>query len=448
VALQLHRFPGAETASVTSNAVPLPQGWALPGSIDSIRLLVGGVEVAAHVAGLFGKHADGTIRSVLLQTAITPALSAQGASLSIGAVRTKTRPALAALPAVNTVGVLLPGDVDYLISTQVVGPTVSRSQANLGPPSIRAYEAKYDQFQQYHWNIEGDAWSGNYYDRALAYFAFWVRTGNATYYERGARIAVNYRRTYLEANNYGATEWWTQLEGLAVHYWLTGDPRSREAVYKTAENLHRSRGGDRMANTQNHPWMDSRVQSKVLGGKVLAHQLDAPPFGAVQDWKLGARSDLDIVLSSQAADGAFRWSAICGQSSNFMTGMLLSVLVSYTATIEDDPTVETAVIRAASFLRDSQWLPTDKAFRYYSGTCATGGPYAAPDLNGFFLEPLGWLAYRTQDRRWIELADEVLEGAVERTFMNGSKQFNQAYKLSWRYLWYRELLQTWPDVRG
>ena len=175
VQLQLHRFAGAEQATVTSNAIPLPPGWAWPASIDSISIRVGGAEVPIYAEALFGKHKDGSLRSVLVQAAVTPAMSSVGATLVIGALRSSSRPALASVPEPNQSVMLLPVDPRYLVSTDIVGGTVTREAAAAWGGSYSSYENKFDQFQQYHWTRQGDLWTENFYDRSFAFFAFRAR---------------------------------------------------------------------------------------------------------------------------------------------------------------------------------------------------------------------------------------------------------------------------------
>lgn len=437
VSLRLHRFVGAEASTVTSNAIPLPPGWAFPASLDSITLRVNGVEVPAHVAALYGKHPDGSLKSILVQASITPAMVDDGAKLAIGTKRSKPRAALDSIPLPNTTGVLLPTDAEYLVSTQIVGNTVSRARSRFGPPQFDSYESLFDSNQERLWVAYGHQWGQNYYDRVQNWYAFWVRTGNPVFFERASRMAIDYRRGYLEFANYGAAEWWAYLEGLALHYWLSGDEKSRIAVYMTAASLHGSRGMERLEQAATHGWMDNRVQSKVLGAKVLAILLEAPSAGSVVDWRAAARIDLGRILSTQAADGAYRFGNICNESNNFMSAMLSSVLISYHSYVDADARIPTAIERNMDWMRRTQWRPADQVFNYYSGQCTDGGPSAAGDLNGFFMESLGWLATYTGDRLWIDFGDAVLKGVVEKTWMTPSKMFNQAYHLSWRYHWHR-----------
>jgi hypothetical protein len=444
VSLRIERLDGGTGEVLVSNGIPLPPGRLRASDLGHVRVLVGGVEQASYVEALKGLHKDGSLRSILIQFHATVGATPVQAILDFTVSRTvpalaKT-PVLWALPA----AVALPTSADYLVSTQFMGPTVTAARAPAGPAAYPAYEANFVHYSDYHWNVGqpgyGDDWTTDYYDRAFSHFAFWARTGNSVYWVRAARIAYNYRTIYLEANNYWSSEYWSQLKGLAAHYWLTGDERSRNAVYMTAARLNASRGGtERLTNTVNHPWMDNRVQARVLIGKLLSMELEAPPFETVSDWAAGARQDLTDILSTQAADGSYRFYSQCGESSNFMSGELSEVYTNYYDDFEPDPRIPPAIKRFLDYLWNTQWRPADQVFNYYSGYCAgsSDGATAGWDLNGFFVEPFGWYYRYSGDPSYRDHGEQSFSGLVTVTWLEGPKQFNQAYVTSFRWLAYR-----------
>ncbi|MDX2207615.1 MAG: hypothetical protein SFU57_08250 [Gemmatimonadales bacterium] len=440
VPLLLHRMDGGSGDVLVSNGIPLPPGWLVdPAAPPMVRVLVGGVEVPIFAEVLKGKHPDGSVMSLLLQF-VWPGDGGRDAILEVGAAAILPARAKTPINGQMAAAAALPIDAEYLVSTQIVGPTVSRFNAPQSPGFFQSYEAEFDRWGENHWATYGANWEAlNFYDRALSHFAFWARTGDPVLWERAARIAIDYRNKYLEANNFGTTEWWAQLDGLALHYWLAGDERSREAVYKTADNLHQSRGGAaRLTNTTSHEWMDNRNQSKVLSGKILAHRLEAPPYGAVTNWSAQASDDLGWILQTQAANGSFVFNSQCGQSSNFMTGMLTSVLIQYAEQIAPDARILPAVQRFQDWLWDTQWRPAEQVYNYYSGGCpGEGDATPASDLNGFYLEAYGWLYARTGDSKYLQRGDATFAGSVTKTWFNSPKMFNQAFQFSWRYLGYR-----------
>lgn len=440
VPLLLHRMDGGSGDVLVSNGIPLPPGWlADPAAALPVRVMVGGAEVPLYAEVLKGKHQDGSVMSILVQF-VWPAAGGGDAVLEVGAA--PTLPARAEVPLNGEMpqAAALPINAEYLVSTMIVGPTVSRFKAPQAPGYFQSYETEFDRWGETHWAANGPSWSAmNFYDRVLSHFAFWVRTANPVLWERAARIAIDYRNNYLEVNNFNSTEWWAQMDGLALHYWLAGDERSREAVYKTAESLHRSRGSEaRLTNTTSHPWMDNRNQSRVLSGKILATRLEAPPFGAVSNWSDQARDDLGWILQTQTPEGSFVFNIQCGQSSNFMSGMLMSVLIEYAEFMSPDGRILPAVQRFQDWLWDTQWRPEAQVYKYYSGFCPDHGDVTpATDLNGFYLEAFGWLYARTGDSKYLQRGDATFAGLVAKTWFTNTKMYNQGFRLSWRYLGYR-----------
>ncbi|MBK6457712.1 MAG: Ig-like domain-containing protein [Gemmatimonadetes bacterium] len=227
VPVLVQRLTAGTGPVLVSNAIPLKPGMLFSNGLGNVALWINGVEVPAGVAATAGSHKDGSLRSVLVQTTYDVPAAGIAATLQLGAARTKAA-AAAPIPSVP-LAVALPTDPTYLTATGLVGPTLPVSAVNaLGVWA--QYESEFVKYADRHWTQTADAWSGNYYDRAQIYYAWWVRTGNPEYWRRGTLMALNYRINYLEANNYGASNFWSQLEGVALHYRLTGDPMSQKAV--------------------------------------------------------------------------------------------------------------------------------------------------------------------------------------------------------------------------
>ena len=194
--------------------------------------------------------------------------------------------------------------------------------------------------------------------------------------------------------------------------------------------------------------MDNRVQARVLGSKVLALMLGAnsiPPLGGsigVADIRSAAEADVTRILSTQQADGSYRFAVQCGYSSNFMTGLLNGVLGQYYTHVSPDPRIQGAVQKSYDYLFASQWLPSKKLFQYYSGVCSDSNTDPGGDLNGLFLDGLGWLYSQTHAGDLLAKGDQVFEGGVLNTWLTGGKMFNQQYQMSWRWLGYRTGMST------
>lgn len=297
----------------------------------------------------------------------------------------------------------------------------------------------------------------NYYDRAKAYYARFVRTGDPRFLALGHEIVLAYRQGFLEPNNYGTQPHNVQMIGLELHYRLTGDTLSRRAVAGTFAYSLESFARDRspaahIANTS-YASGENRIQARVLQGALSSYRMgasfrrhDGPVFLA-SEWPARLRDYLNKILSTQNSDGSYSWVQICGGQLNYMVGMLNDVLIEYHRDFEQDPRIPVAIEKANEYLWTTQWRPADGAFNYASVPCSpnqfgtnVGGMTAAGDLNGLILPSFGWLSTQTGDPKWRTRGDAILAGLVSTrwaTNYTGNKQFNQAFAESYRYLAWR-----------
>jgi hypothetical protein len=333
--------------------------------------------------------------------------------------------------------VALPTDVNYLLSTEINGPTISVAASKALGGAYAKYESDFVKFADYHWNLNGAAWDENYYDRALIYYAFWVRSGNPEYFRRASLLAVNYRRDYLEKNNYRSSPHWSQLEGLEQHYLLTGDEASRTAVGRVAAEFSQGYFAKLSDHTVS-PWMESRIQARVLQSFLLAWRVQAS--GPI--WTSLLDAGLTKILSTQSADGSYRFPNTCNESLNYMNGMLNDVLIKYYRGYRRDSRIPDAIRRSLDFLW-TQWMPSQAGFTYISADCLNlsgvwvGLRTAAPDLNNFIVTGFSWYGRYASDASYSQKAELIFSGGVNRAFLQGSKQFNEEYSASFRHLGFR-----------
>ena len=436
VAVALRRFDGSTGTVLVSSGVPLRPGMLFPGQERQVRLFVGTTELPVSVRGLPSTHRDGSLRSILVQASYSvPSAGATG-RLSIGTARATSMDRAAATPVAVPKAAVLPTDPAYLLATELVGPTISVAQAKAQGGEFDVYERDFVKYAEQHWANAGDAWGDNYYDRALIYYAAWVRTGNATYWNRAARIAYNYRTQYLEANGYGASPHWAQLEGLEKHYLLTGDERSRTAVGETADILYR--GFQVSRDLADRSKSENRIRARVLQGNLLSWRLKAKVGRDGRSWATRLDEAIPKVLATQSSDGGFRFASTCWQTLNYMDGMLADVLIEVHRTYRADSRILPALRRLADYQWSTQWISASGAFKYISATCdGVGGPKAAVDLSGLMINAFAWVYDQTGDATYKTRADAIFAGTVGTTWLTGTKQFNQQYTTSYRYLQYR-----------
>lgn len=439
IAVQLVRFDGGSGPVLVSSGVPLAQGMLYPGQSGRIRLFIEGTEHAIATTELAGRHVDGSLRSVLVQARLSLGAGERPSGyISLSDSRPESMDAEPAVPNSLPLAAVLPSSPDYLVATDLVGPTVTTAQVNAMGGVYARYESDFAKYADQHWAASGDAWTENYYDRAQIYFAFWVRTANPDYWNRGAHLAASYRRDYLEANNYGSSPHWAQMEGLATHYWLTGDEASRKAVGSV--------GGSFFAIFQERGYLDassngteSRIVARVLQAQLLAWRLQAKDrSGASPDW--GSRIDAALakIPLLQDPDGGFRYPMICGGTLNYMDGMLADVLIEVHRNYRADPVIRPLLERLADY-KWTQWMAESQSFKYTSIKCdGVGSPTPSPDLNNLQVNLYAWLYDQTGDDAYRQKADAIFAGGVTKAYLTGTKQFNESYNTSYRYLSYRQ----------
>jgi hypothetical protein len=366
----------------------------------------------------------------------------------------------------------LAGPVPQSAAASTSGWTVGR----LAVGAFDSYDRSFERYAEVHWSKQGAAWEqANYYDRAAIYYVWWARTGRSTYLERANALALDYRRNYLEKAampyTYNASTYWHMPLGLALHYLVTGDEKSRLAVGYSAEWVggpHTLRELDKKttmplpstARTQSPiggslpstitvGTAENRWRARVLQAYVLSHAIAAPQGGPATKqvgtvpgtWAEKAKVALDKILSIQNPDGSYRDEQSGGAEKPFMDGLLNDALILYYQFVARDPRIISAVRRNLDYNWANTWLGDSFAYYEWSYTSPVdpswaGGRYAAGDLNGLLVGAFGWVYAQTKDVKYRDRGDEIFS-TITSAYLGGSKQFNQSYASSYRYLVYR-----------
>lgn len=115
------------------------------------------------------------------------------------------------------------------------------------------------------------------------------------------------------------------------------------------------------------------------------------------------------------------------------------------------PLILSTLITAWNWAWANTWLPALNCFMYTDRNVATGGQEPAPDLNMLIAPVYAWLYHQTGDVQWRDQGDLVFSGGVMEWHTEGSneywdaggylfqaKQFNQNYRMSHKYIEWRE----------
>jgi hypothetical protein len=296
------------------------------------------------------------------------------------------------------------------------------------------FDTQFRAFAEQHWQAVGAQWEqANQYDRAFNHFTFWVRSGEVSYFTRAVALALDYRDRYLAPSGFNPSPHWMALEGVALHYWLTGDPASRTAVLHSAGRSTAAFSPSALA-LPGGQYTEGRIQARVLVASLLAWELG----DTTDDWSGKAAAYAANIMALQRPTGGYAWPNWCDHQSNAMVGLQNDALIKYYERHTATPAVVTTIRRAVDYLYRSSWRPASRAFTYTDVECT--GPddlRPVPDLNMLVVNGFAFVARHTGNRWYTAVADSVAEGATAGAWLGGGKQFNQYYYDSHQYLWYR-----------
>lgn len=316
--------------------------------------------------------------------------------------------------------------------------------------SSLAYSPTYDElFEQHageHFDRTGGEWEFTYYDRGLAWYAAWWRTGNAEFLEWAEADVTAYRDEYVLANDGRATPKWVFPEGLAIHHILTGSSASLDAIVKMADHMERAGWLDNMMETR---YRDGRVQGRSILVQIIAYELTGDDrfreratrgiegliewyesSGANGSWDNPTRTDVDY----------------CGGMATFQIAhAILEAMIRYHDLINPDPRIAPIVVESLDYSWD-YWVPGE-GFAYiqppesFTGNLfeceGSGTNRPAPDVSLLIATTFGEAYRLTGEERFRARGDEVVEfGLSGATFLSGYKQFNQSFMRSYRYLYF------------
>jgi hypothetical protein len=426
-----------------SSGLPLSRGTLRPTDLSRVRLLVDGVEVPAYFEALNGRHYDGSVRSLLVQVTHNLAFQTPLTAQIVFGTNRATAPPVRVTPSGAPAAAVLPTDPTYLVSTGMVG----HLRAGLLPVAAgEPFSETDNDFQTFidnDWIKCGAAFScgGRIagYERFFTMYQYWFRTAEQRYWDRANQVAIDYRNRHLMPYDGASVPWWSQPEGLAVHYWLTGDVTSYDMAIKVATSIAEQ---TRPATFDNPPnWYamagtlgDDRMRAKSMMGVIEIYRLGSGvvPTRSWGQWPIlqTLEQNLNGVLSTQGSLGQFGGDYYRGGQKNYMVGMLLSALIKHHEEVSADPRIEPAVKRAIDYMWSTQWIAARKGFNYVSVDAGNeGGPSPEPSLNGLILPAFQWYASRSGDPIYRDRAEQILIGLRQNrpSWTNFLMQFDQAY---------------------
>lgn len=248
--------PNGSAASYTSNGVPLRSGVLTAANFAAGygRVEVNGVEVAMYTEALSGKHADNSLRTVLVQCAKSDVQSgtvlfypSRLRTVSPRTKQTVTRSYLSAPLA------LLPSSVSYLCATDMVlSPLVPATLVSSLSSDINGYYTGVKAYADAAWTANGvvavPGPGGACYDHALCFAMLWCMTGDNSYWWKAVQIAdamtdiATPTDSVANLGDYTGLAWsmnipnvpTTLVESMAWFYKATGHPQPRQSILARA----------------------------------------------------------------------------------------------------------------------------------------------------------------------------------------------------------------------
>lgn len=259
-----------------------------------------------------------------------------------------------------------------------------------------------------------------YYDAAYVFYQIADYTGNKSYWQNCARKGSAVYRRYVKDSNGAVPGYWIFPDGL-INDW----ERFQDAESLAALKLLLANG----SFVNNSAWVDANQPSEMYlreTAYALALHIQSPRFGVPRN--LTRINQLKKLLLGHLFQqyiqqtGTFR--------KPFMAGLAADALGLYYDQIEKDPAIITTLSKVADYLRTQMWLGT--GFRYTDNPVE--GTASAPDLNLLIAPMYFWLYEKTKIPVMQTFGDEVFKAGVLSSYLTGGKQFNQNYRLSFKYL--------------
>lgn len=445
VAVNLQHFSGPAGAVSFSNGIPLPPGLVLPSALGNVTLFLGGIEQPLFVRALGGLHPDGSLRAIQIQGRVVA--GAAGSSIQgymmFNTPRTAGTLAQAASPTTLEAAVL-PTSAAFLVSTNVSGPMLTAAQVrgSQGTPNIVSHDVDFETMAPQIFAKTSMQFSRGVavYEHLLSHYQHFMQTADPKWYQMAWQMGEVYR-AYGEANY--APEWNITTEGLAVHYWFTGDERARAVVGKMTEWL--------TGTVQYIYRLDVADGGYRLKGRALIGALDCvmiqcnpgkdgylAPYNLPYDLPKIIPTQYPKVLGTQAASGLFPGTLYAGGQKNYMVGILLEAMIRKYDEYGADPAILAAVKKSLDYMWTTQWMASGNGFKYCSttyGDCNTGTELG---LNNMILPAYAWYYSKTKDVAYLQMADQIFAGNRLRRpdWLGFPQQFDQAmYRVANYYAW-------------
>lgn len=260
-----------------------------------------------------------------------------------------------------------------------------------------------------------------YYDALWVFWQIADYTADPTWHDCAALARAVYRDQYVIPNDGKVPGYWNFTHGLAEDYLRTNDPRSKEALQLLIENAAFSRPSTPLEETK-----DSELSREVA--YALMGYINGSKIGLPLPQRYSA-------LKEQAFGHLKQWFETSSAKTlkPFMVALTAQALIEGHENYPDARTIK-ALSTALEELWKRAWIPSARAFQYQVKNPSEEDKKPAHDLNLLIAPAYLWIYQQTQDKTFLDRAQEIFASGVNKAFLGNGKQFNQNYRWSFSYV--------------
>jgi hypothetical protein len=260
-----------------------------------------------------------------------------------------------------------------------------------------------------------------YYDAVWVFWQIADYTADPTWQDCASLARTVYRDQYVVPNDGKVPGYWNFSHGLAEDYLRTNDSRSKDALKSLISNAAFSRLSTPLEETK-----DSELSREVAYAMM----------GYLNGSKIGLPlPERFFTLREQAFGHLAQWfeTSTAKTLKPFMVALTAQALIEAHESHPEARTVK-ALSTALEELWKRTWIPSARAFQYQANNPSEEDKKPAPDLNLLIAPAYLWIYQQTQNKTFLERAQEIFAGGVNKAFLENGKQFNQNYRWSFSYV--------------
>src|SRR5450432_3644735 len=256
-----------------------------------------------------------------------------------------------------------------------------------------------------------------YYDGGRTYFQLSDYSSNPSQWVPCAVNIVNQYRDYVLQSN-GVPGWRVFPHGLAMNYWLTGDPGSRDAVMALANKSAYSASSGNVSITL------IRETAYLIEALTLAERL-----GAVHDPRLDRAVAFGLGHFNQLFSAGNR--ALFDQPA--FDGLMAEALIEYYE-FSHDPRIPDAIRQMLDWVWTYGWNTNTQQMVYNMLDVPANH---TTDLNSLIAPAYAWYWALTGTQIYQQRGDELFAAVMALDISYSGKIFNQNYRWTFDYVNWR-----------